>query len=98
LEAFCAIRLVSLFVFIIKFSFYICINKNRKNKTFTEKMNRLTILNQLKLMNDQLKIIKKNEAEFFEKEGKRRLEERIDIILDRINYLKKQIKELDNGN
>ena len=48
-------------------------------------------------MNDQLKIIKENEAEFLEKEGKRRLEERIDNILDRINYLKKLLKDLDNG-
>lgn len=61
-------------------------------------MNRRTILNQLKLMNDQLKIIRENEEEFLEKEGIRRLEERIDAILDRINYLKKQLKELDNGN
>ena len=54
------------------------------------------IKNLLKLLNDQLKTIRENEDEFLVKEGKKRLEERIDGILDRINYLKKVLKNKDN--
>ena len=55
------------------------------------------IKNLLKLLNDQLQTIRENEKEFIEKEGKRRLELRIDSILDRINYLKNLLKNKSNG-
>ena len=50
------------------------------------------IINLLKLLDDQLQTIREFENEFVEKEGKKRLEERIDSILDRINYLKELLK------
>ena len=55
------------------------------------------IINLLKLLDDQLRTIREFENEFVEKEGKKRLEERIDSILDRINYLKKLLKNKKNG-
>ena len=55
------------------------------------------IINLLKLLDDQLQTIREFENEFVEKEGKKRLEERIDSILDRINYLKKLLKNKKNG-
>ena len=55
------------------------------------------ITNLLKLLDDQLRTIREFENEFVEKEGKKRLEERIDSILDRINYLKKLLKNKKNG-
>ena len=62
-----------------------------------EKMTLREIKNLLKLLNDQLQTIRENEKEFIEKEGKRRLELRIDSILDRINYLKNLLKNKSNG-
>ena len=55
------------------------------------------ITNLLKLLDDQLRTIREFENEFVEKEGKKRLEERIDNILDRINYLKELLKNKKNG-
>ncbi len=55
------------------------------------------IKNLLKLLYDQLQTIRENEQEFLEKEGKKRLDERIDSILDRINYLTKLLKKRNNG-
>ena len=60
-------------------------------------MTKREITNLLKLLDDQLRTIREFENEFVEKEGKKRLEERIDSILDRINYLKKLLKNKKNG-
>jgi hypothetical protein len=54
------------------------------------------IRNLLKMLNEQLHLIRENEQEFMEKEGKRKLEERIDGILDRINFLKNLLKNKEN--
>ena len=51
------------------------------------------IKNLLKMLYDQLQMIRENEQEFLDKEGKRLLEERIDGILDRINFLTKILKK-----
>ncbi len=66
-------------------------------KLTLEKMTKREIINLLKLLDDQLRTIREFENEFVEKEGKKRLEERIDSILDRINYLKKLLKNKKNG-
>ena len=55
-------------------------------------MTKREITNLLKLLDNQLRTIREFENEFVEKEGKKRLEERIDNILDRINYLKELLK------
>jgi hypothetical protein len=55
------------------------------------------IKNLLKMLYDQLEMIRAYEQEFMDKEGKRRLDERIDGILDRINYLTKLLKKRNNG-
>ncbi len=55
------------------------------------------IKNLLKLLHDQLETIRAFEQEFMEKEGKRLLKERIDNILDRINYLTNLLKKRNNG-
>ena len=60
-------------------------------------MTKREITNLLKLLDNQLRTIREFENEFVEKEGKKRLEERIDSILDRINYLKKLLKNKKNG-
>ena len=60
-------------------------------------MTQREIKNLLKLLNDQLQTIREYEKEFIEKEGQKRLEQRIDSILDRINYLKNLLKNKNNG-
>jgi hypothetical protein len=55
-------------------------------------MTKREIKNLLKLLDDQLKTIYEYKDEFIEKEGEKRYDERIDNILDRINYLKKLLK------
>ena len=60
-------------------------------------MTKREITNLLKLLDNQLRTIREFENEFVEKEGKKRLEERIDNILDRINYLKELLKNKKNG-
>ena len=60
-------------------------------------MTKREITNLLKLLDNQLRTIREFENEFVEKEGKKRLEERIDSILDRINYLKELLKNKKNG-
>jgi uncharacterized protein YyaL (SSP411 family) len=55
------------------------------------------IKNLLKMLYDQLEMIRAYEQEFMDKEGKRRVNERIDGILDRINYLTKLLKKRNNG-
>ena len=62
-----------------------------------EKMTQREIKNLLQLLNDQLQSIREYEKEFIEKEGRKRLEQRIDSILDRINYLKNLLKNKSNG-
>jgi hypothetical protein len=56
-------------------------------------MNKKDILQRLKSLSDQLKLIHQYRDEFLKIEGRRGLEKRIDLILDEMNELNKQLKE-----
>ncbi len=57
-------------------------------------MSKKDILQRLKSLSDQLKLIHQYRDEFLNIEGRRGLEKRIDAILDEMNALNKQLKEL----
>lgn len=56
-------------------------------------MSKKDILQRLKSLSDQLKLIHQYRHEFLKIEGRRGLEKRIDLILDEMNELNKQLKE-----
>jgi hypothetical protein len=56
-------------------------------------MSKKDILQRLKSLSDQLKLIHQYRDEFLKIEGRRGLEKRIDLILDEMNELNKQLKE-----
>jgi hypothetical protein len=57
-------------------------------------MSKKDILQRLKSLSDQLILIHQYRDEFLKIEGRRGLENRIDSILDEMNELNKQLKEL----
>ena len=57
-------------------------------------MSKRNILLRLKSLSDQLQLIHQYEDSFLRIEGRRGLENRIDAILDEMNELNKQLKEL----
>lgn len=57
-------------------------------------MSKRNILLRLKTLSDQLQLIHQYKDEFLRIEGRRGLENRIDAILDEMNELNKQLKEL----